>query len=371
VKNLAEDISVEIAGVKFRNPVILTAGPTSRNADFILKAAEAGAGGAVTKTISLVTAKVARPCMIKVPGGLLNCEEWSDLDHQTWFEREIPRAKRGGIPIIASIFSLTDDVGEIKKLTSGATDAGADMIEVATSYRVDPLPGLIEAAKEVTDLPVVGKLVLSTFDLVEIAKKCEGAGADAVACMDTVGPCLKIDIETGRPVLGRLSGVGRLSGQAIKPLSLYYVAQIAKTVEIPVIGVGGVTTGDDAVEMIMAGAKAVGVCTATIFNGLKALGAIANGIESFMRRKGFTKIEDFRGLALEEMTKRERVGAVYEGRPPLIDHETCNGCGLCVRSCVYEALTLRSEKAVVNPEKCYGCGLCFSVCPVRAIKLQY
>lgn len=307
------DLSVEIAGVKLKNPVILSSGTTSRNSAALLKAAECGAGAVVTKTVCYKGAKVGRPCIIKVPGGLLNSVEWSEMDYEEWVSREIPAAKKGGIPIIASVSSVKNNPAEISGLAKGFADAGVDMIEIATAYSVEHLPTFIRSAKEVTDIPVIAKMVFTTFDLKDVGIKCAEAGADAISCMDTVGPCLKIDIETGEPVLGRLSGIGRLSGSAIKPISTYYVSELARAVDIPIIGMGGIMNGEDAVETMMAGARAVGVCTATILNGHKALGDIAKGIAAYMARKGYGKVDDFIGLGLKRLEERKRRGVVlYE-----------------------------------------------------------
>lgn len=366
------DLSTEIAGVRMRNPVILAAGLTGRDSKALLKAAECGAGGVVTKTIKLEPARVARPCLVKVPSGLLNSVEWSELDFKTWIEREIPAAKKGGIPIIASISSIKNDPDEIRSLAKGVTEAGADMIEIGTAYSVEQLPNFVQAAKEVVDVPVIGKMVFTTFDLVGVGKACEKAGVDAISCMDTIGPCLKVDVETGNFILGKINGIGRLSGPAIKPLTVYYVSELARALEVPIIGVGGVMTGEDAVEMMMAGAKAVGVCTATILKGSKVLGAIAEGIVSFMKRKGYREIDEFVGLALRRLEERKRKGIVtYEGKPPIINPELCNACRICVETCPYNSLEIVDEIAKADPNRCYGCGLCYTICPQRAIKLPY
>ncbi len=366
------DLSVEIAGVRIKNPVILAAGPTSRNSAALIKAAECGAGAVVTKTIYYKGARVARPCIIKVSGGLLNAVEWSELNYELWVKKEIPEAKKSGIPVIASISSVKNDPEEISGLTKAVAEAGADMVEIATAYTVKQLPSFVKVAKEVTDIPVIAKMVLTTFDLKDIGKECEKAGADAISCMDTIGPCLKIDIETGKPILGKLNGTGRLSGPPIKPLTVYHVAELARAVDIPIIGVGGIMTGEDAVEMMMAGARAVEVCTATILKGPKILGDIANGIASFMGRKGYKRVDEFICLALKQMEERKkREVVIYEGMPPIINPDLCNGCGICAGTCPYDAIAVVEKIAKVDKSKCYGCGLCSSVCPQHAIKLPY
>ena len=196
-------------------------------------------------------------------------------------------------------------------------------------------------------------------------------GADAISCIDSVGPGLTIDIKTGEPVLGSLSGVGNLSGPAIRPLAIYQVHSLAQVVKIPVIGIGGIMRGNDAVEMLMAGARAVGVCTVTILKGLETLGEIAGEVALFMEEYGYNDVEDLVGLALRQIEERKRKGMVVcEGIPPKVILEKCNKCGVCVRGCPYYAITL-NDTISIDPKLCYGCGLCSTMCPTNAIIRPY
>lgn len=359
------DLSVEICGLKFKNPILPAAGPTVRDGDNMLKAAEGGAGGLVAKTVSVNPALVPRPCIVKVKESMLNAELWSDLSVEQWLKVEYKKAKQAGIPLIASIGYKAD---EIRELAPKVAAAGVDALELSTHYLGnDPAPVVdaAKAAKEVVDIPVFVKLSPNVLDISQFARAAEKAGADGIVAINTLGPCLAIEIENAMPMLGSANGYGWLSGQAIKPLAVRCVADIARAVKIPVIGVGGVTTGRDAIEFIMAGASAVQLLTAAMVRGYKIYGIIADEMAKFMRAKGYNTINDFRGIALRHLPEQPlRVSP----KPVEVIASKCNACGLCERYCPYGAIRIVGKVAKVDTSRCYECGLCVSVCPTRAIR---
>jgi ferredoxin len=165
--------------------------------------------------------------------------------------------------------------------------------------------------------------------------------------------------------LGSKYGYGYLSGPAIKPIALRCIAEISKAVKIPVIGGGGVMDWKDAIEMFMVGASAIHIHTAAILKGLKVFQEIINGIEEFMKAQGYNRVKDLVGLSLKHLQEEPK----YELRKPMFNVELCNGCGICERVCVYEAISMKNRKPLLSGDRCFGCGLCASICPVRAIKL--
>lgn len=359
------DLSVEICGLKFRNPILPAAGPTVRDGDAMVKAANGGAGGIVAKTVSVVPAQVPRPCIAKVKDSLLNAELWTDLPLERWLKVEYAKAKRTGLPLIASIGYKAE---EIRELAPKVKNAGADALELSTHYLGhDPTPVVeaTKAAKEVVDIPVFVKLSPNVLDITQFARAAEGAGADGLVAINTLGPCLAIDIEDAMPVLGSESGYGWLSGPAIKPLALRCVADIARAVKIPVIGVGGISSGRDVIEFIMAGASAVQISTAAIIRGSNIYGLMADEMVKFMRVKNYNSIADFKGIALKHLPEQPiRTTA----KPPEVIKSRCNSCGLCEKYCPYEAVRVVGKVARIDPVKCYDCGLCVTVCPTRAIR---
>lgn len=359
------DLSVEICGMKFKNPILPAAGPTTRDGETLRKVAEGGAGGLVAKTVSVNPAAVPRPCIVKVKDSMLNAELWSDLTVEQWLKVEYKKAKQTGLPLIASIGYKAE---EIRELAPKVAAAGADALELSTHYLGnDPTPVVeaTKAAKEVVNIPVLVKLSPNILDISQFARAAESAGADGLVAINTLGPCLAIEIENGMPMLGSPHGYGWLSGQAIKPLAVRCVADVARAVKIPVIGVGGVTTGRDAIEFIMAGASAVQVLTAAMIRGHKIYGIIADEMAKFMRAKDYNTINDFKGLALRHLPEQPlRVTA----KPVEVITSKCTACGLCERHCPYGAIHIVGKVAKVDAPRCYQCGLCVSVCPTRAIR---
>jgi len=350
--------------LKFRIPIMPAAGPTVRDGDSLVKAAEGGAGGLVAKTVSVAPARVPRPCIIKVKDSLMSAELWSDLPLEQWLKYEYPKAKRTKLPLIASIGYSAE---EVQKVAPKVAAAGADALELSTHHSSDPASVVeaTKAAKEAVNIPVFVKLNPNVADLTQLAQMVEEAGADGIVAINAIGPCLAVDIENAMPMLGSPRGYGWLSGSAIKPFAVRCVADIARAVKIPIIGCGGVTSGRDVIEFIMAGASAVQISTVAIIRGHKIYGLMADEMAKFMRAKGYNTINDFKGIALPHLPEEPfRTTA----KPVEVFASKCTACGLCERHCPYDAIHVIGRLAKVDPVRCYECGLCVSVCPTRAIR---
>jgi dihydropyrimidine dehydrogenase (NAD+) subunit PreA len=370
------DLSVEIAGIRLRNPVLTAAGPASRDGHALRKAAEGGAGGLVAKTISVFPAAVPRPCVStadrnRINMAVLNCETWSDIPYQRWIKSEYKIAKKTGLPVIASIGYNADD---LKKLGPLVEKTGVDGIEFSLHYVGIDYKPILEIAKtlrEFVEVPIFSKLSPHILNLAEFSKELEKAGVDGIVAVNSYGPALHIDIETKRPLLGGESGYGWLSGPAIKPLAIRFVAEIARSVRIPVIGCGGVVKGTDAVEYLMAGASAVQICTGAILKGPKIYGQVANEIKKFMIDHDYNSIEEIRGISMKYLKKE----SIIKTAPPSTKDELCIGCHLCERSCVYDAIRIEEAQpkkfnVLIDKNKCYRCGMCISICPTRAVLFE-
>ena len=356
-------LSVNICGIRFPNPVMPAAGPNTKDGAMCQAAARGGAGGIVTKTISVKPPDVPRPCMAEIKGGFLNSELWSELPREQWLEREYKMARETGLPVIISLGYTAHQISELAPLVRPFADA----LELSTHYvgnDLSPIVSALKAAKAAVQVPVFMKMSPHP-NIQDMAVAMENAGADGLVMINSFGPCLGIDVESGLPLMGSKEGYGWLSGAAIKPLAVRCVYDAAKIVKIPIFGVGGITSGRDAAEMFMAGASAVQVCTAGILKGSKIYGKIVKELEEFLDSHGYADVAEIEGLTHRKITERafQTTGIV-----PAADQNRCNLCGLCETSCVYGAISASGE-LLIDAKKCFGCGLCVTRCPKRALTL--
>jgi len=384
-------LSTKFLEFNLRNPLISAAGPNGRTGRLLKKMAKGGAGMVVTKSIGIRPFPknyLPRPRLTNTTIGLLLTDPYSDMDFREW-KREIKIAKEGGVPVIASIQSLSrDPEGDIEILAPAMEEAGADGIELSafgSCSNVVDFSGIApvqdpertfrvtRAAKKATGLPVITKLAPEPSNFLDLLRAAENGGADAIAIRDTIVPAISFDIKTGKPIVVRHKGVSWLpevGGAAVKYNALGYVLEAARRVKKPIIGIGGVSSWEDAVEMIMAGATCVGICTAAIVKGPNIFSTISEGMRKFLAENGYKTLDDIRGLGLrhvEEIWSKERP----EPYTAKVNHEKCTGCHLCEKLCLYEAITIDEKgKACVNKDLCSGCGLCSSVCPTSAIELS-
>lgn len=359
------DLSINIAGIELEFPTILSAGPLTRDGEAIKKAASfKGIGAIVIKTVKETDKDTPRPTMIITKGNLLNYD-WQALSVERWVKKELKIAKASGIPIIAN--ALASDFDTTLSIAKSLESAGADMFELPIPRNITfkELETWVKSLKKEISIPLIVKIKPDLPKLDEYAKLIEESGADAISGIDTVGPCLAIDIYTGKPLLGSKYGYGYLSGSAIKPIALRCIAEVSKAVKIPIIGGGGIMDWKDAIEMFMVGAWAIHLHTAAILKGLKVFQEIVNGISEFMKAQGYSRMKDIVGLSLKYLQEEPS----YALRKPTFNLKLCNKCGLCGRVCVYEAISMKNSIPILNETKCFGCGLCASICPVHAIKL--
>ncbi len=296
-------LEVEVAGIKLKNPTILASGILGTTGASLRRVAMAGAGAVVSKSAGS-EARVGHrnPTVIGVPQGLLNAVGLSNcgIDEMAG---ELEIAREAGVPVIASVygFSVDDYVR-----AAIALDSYADAIELNLSCPNVERAGnffgkspelAFEAVREVkrkVKVPVFAKLTAEAGDIAEIAKACEEAKADAIVAINTI-KAMSINIDARRPVLG--NKVGGISGKCIKSIAVRCVYEIASEVSIPVIGCGGILTGEDALEFIMAGAEAVQIGTGVLLRGISVFRKVSLEMKEFMEEREF-ELEDIRGVAL-------------------------------------------------------------------------
>ncbi len=364
-------LSVHAFGKTFQNPVIPAAGPNVGSGRLVAQAAEGGAGGLLTKTISRVAAQIPHPNMARFgKDNLLNAELWSELPPEAWFEREydlaLNAARQRQLPIIASAGYSPEDLAE---LGPRLERIGMDVIEFSVHY-LDPqrLTDTARALRDAVSVPIIAKLSLHSGDLGEIATILDPY-VDGFTCTNSLGPGLIVDIERVQSPLGSKFGYGWMSGPVIKPLAMRSVFEVARVTDKPVIGVGGITCGADVIEFLMAGASLVGVCTAAILKGPGVYGKIAGEVSQWLDAHGYRSIDEVRGLYLEKYRAGQPVSTGLD-KVAQVDESRCKACGQCERVCQYGAMHAPTRQiARVEEGLCAACGLCASVCAFGAIEL--
>ncbi len=352
-------LKIDFLGMSLENPLMLTEGPLSGNGELIRRAAEAGVGLIFTKGIRTEAVKSPVPYMSVYHGSLMNAD-WSCIGLEAW-EETLKRLDTS-IPLVTSVAKNYVSPAVAVEMAERLVRAGSKIISFV-DYDPVELVATVKLARSKVRVPVMVKLPPFLPRLEERLKELLDAGVDAIAAMDSIGPGMSIDTRTGRPSLGSADGSGYVSGAYILPFTLKYIYDIARYVDVPVVGVGGVTDTDSALQMMMAGATGVGMMTNPMLKGLGVYRDIQGGLESYVRDRGLAHILEIRGRAGRENDRR---GVTTEYRA-VIDGDECINCGACTKVCYNRAITRREDRHEVNRLKCTGCGLCAGVCPVGAV----
>jgi dihydroorotate dehydrogenase (NAD+) catalytic subunit len=300
------DLSVEVAGIKMRNPVMTASGTFGYGAEFADYMNLEGIGALITKGLSLKPkAGNATPRIVETPGGMLNAIGLQNVGVDAFIGQKLPYLKKVATPVIVNLYGNTlEEYGEVASRLD-AVD-GVAGIEVNIScpnvkqggivFGTEPLAAqeVVRLVKRNTSKPVIVKLSPNVTDVVLMAKACADAGADALSLINTLTG-MAIDLERRCPVLANVTG--GLSGPAIKPVALRMVWQVAKSVKLPIIGIGGIMNGRDALEFMLAGATAVQVGTASFLDP-SAAQKIAREMEAYLAEKGIASVASLIG-ALE------------------------------------------------------------------------
>jgi dihydroorotate dehydrogenase (NAD+) catalytic subunit len=294
-------------GVDFQNPLVLASGILGVTGDSFHNTIRAGAGGITTKSIWLKAHPGHKnPVMVGYPSHFLNAVGLSDAGLEKAkeeLEKYIPERQA---PLIANIVAGSKaDFGEIaeeiEKLRPDLIEVNISCPNVEDEFG-KPFSCDMASAAEVTKIvksrvkktPVTIKLSPSVPSIAHIAKACEDAGADGITAINTLGPGMRINLELRAPVLSNRSG--GVSGPGIFPITVKAVNDIFRAVKIPIIGTGGVMTGQDAIELTMAGATLIGVGTMVYYRDVNGFGEIAKEMEEWMQKEGVNSLEEIRGV---------------------------------------------------------------------------
>ncbi|MCK9267840.1 MAG: dihydroorotate dehydrogenase [Alkaliphilus sp.] len=295
------DMQINIAGVELKNPVITASGTFGSGKEYSEYIDLNKLGAITVKGVSDIPWKGNdSPRIAETYGGMLNSVGLQNPGVEAFIEEDLSFLKRYDTKIIVNIVGRT--VEEYCRVAERLSDTDIDMIELniscpnvkegGVSFGTDLLMAerITEAVKKTAKQPLIVKLSPNVTDIVSIAKAVVAGGADAISLINTLLG-MAIDINTRKPILANI--VGGLSGPAIRPVAIRMVYEVAKAVDVPIIGMGGIMTGEDAVEFMLAGATGVAVGMANFTNPTATIDVL-NGIEDYMIRHGFNNIEEIR-----------------------------------------------------------------------------
>lgn len=300
------DLSVDIAGLKLKNPVIAASGTFGFGREFSQYFDLSRLGGISVKGLTLEPRKGnAPPRIAETPGGILNSVGLQNPGVHAFIRDEIPFLRKYDLAVIANVAGNT--VEDYCKMTEILAQADIDAIELNVScpnvkkgcllFGSTPqgVSEITSAVRKICEKPLIVKLSPNVTDITQIARAAEEAGADCVSLINTLLGMV-IDTEKRRPILANT--MGGLSGPAVKPVAVRMVYQVSKAVKIPVIGMGGISNGNDAVEFMLAGASAVMIGTAGFVNPGVWVETV-EGIETYMKKHHFEKVRDLTGALVE------------------------------------------------------------------------
>lgn len=296
------DLSVLIGSISLKRPAMLASGILGISLEVFERIHKSGAGAVVTKSLSKEPWDgYPNPTIVGIKGGYLNAVGLSNPG-APYFAKMI--SKNTDVPIIVSLVgSLEDEFEFMVKQFEGIKVVAYELNlscphvdKVGLEVGDDPnlVTKIVKRIKSTTKVPVIAKVGLGTTNYLDTVAAAIDGGADAITAINTIR-AMGIDVETQRPLLSHK--IGGLSGAAIKPVAVRCVYEIASEYDIPVIGCGGVSGWDDAVEFILAGASAVQVGSAIGDRWIDVFSEINDGIANYMKKKGFSKIQEMVGLA--------------------------------------------------------------------------
>jgi dihydroorotate dehydrogenase (NAD+) catalytic subunit len=297
------NLAVDIAGLRLKNPVMTASGTFGYGQEYSEFIDLNQLGAIVVKGLSLLPKKGnLTPRIVETPAGLINSIGLQNIGIDAFLEEKLPFLKKYSTPIICNFFGDTiDEYVEVAERLSSTESIDALEMNISCPnkqkgwivFGTDPqsMEEVVKAVRRVTKLPLIVKLSPNVTDIALMAKIAENSGADGVSLINTV-LAMAIDVKKRRPFLGNI--VGGLSGPAIRPIAVRMVWEVSKAVRIPVIGMGGIMNYRDALEFLIAGAKAIAVGTANFINP-KVTIEIIEGIKNFLLEEDIRDINEIIG----------------------------------------------------------------------------
>ncbi len=388
-----KDLSIEMFGVKFPTPVLLSSSPVSNTAEMIGRAFDSGFGGVAYKTLGFDKIKIIHPSprMAKYNYGnkklvgLQNVEQITDrplkdnLQDIKYLKKHWPKHV-----VIASVMGFSEyEWSELAKMAEGA---GSDMLELnfscphmtveGSGMKVGQAFDLVEkftaAVRKSVKIPILAKMTPNITDMTEPALYAKRGGADGITAINTVRGITAIGLDDYVPepnVFGK-GAVSGFSGPAVKPIGLRFISEMAQCSELklPLVGCGGAETWIDAVEYLLCGASLVQITTGVIHYGHRIAEDICEGLSDFMTEKKYKNVKDIVGKALPHIHPTDAFNLSRQGVAEY-DLDRCIGCGQCYIVCQDaggQCIEWDDEKRrpIQDEERCLSCMICSFICPI-------
>jgi len=300
-KEKPPNLAIELAGISLKNPVMVASGTFGYGEEYAQLVDLNRLGAIVAKTITLKPRLGNEPPrMVETASGVLNSIGLQNIGIDAFINEKLPFFREYDVPLIVSIAGeTTDEYVQLAKTLQGEKITGLELNLSCPNIKYDrklmfaqnpqATHQVVSRVRKAISLPLMVKLSPNVTDIASIAKMCEEAGADGVSLINTFSG-MAIDVESRKPILRQITG--GLSGPAIKPIALRMVYEVHKAVKIPIIGIGGIMTAGDALEFIIAGAKAVAIGTGNFVDPLTPIKVI-DGIREYMVKN---KIKDIKSI---------------------------------------------------------------------------
>jgi dihydroorotate dehydrogenase subfamily 1 len=398
------NLETKLGSLTLKNPFVVGGGPVTGTADHIKKCVDAGYGAIVTKTASTpwFLRRYPRPLYKLIdykkdssnPYFVPDSYTWEHREHNSVYhplkfakiiEQSAEYANKHKCAIIGSYAGRWME--EWEEIAVAYEKAGCAAIElnfccpfppegltkrpeeahIGIHFTRNPEEGakVLRRLRDLVKIPLFVKLSPDGGDFIKMAKVFEEAGAAGIT-MFANNKTLRIDIETGKPILyGATAG----TGPWVKALSQRWVAEIAASTGLPIMGGRGAATWQDGIEFLMAGAHAVQYCSPIIIRGVNYVQELIRGFENYMERRHYNSIADFQGMALKHIYSNQELIDKVKALYAEVNLRKCVGCRRCTDVCCYDAVTF-ARKAIIKKDNCAGCSLCSQVCPVNAIEMH-
>lgn len=371
------DLSVNLSGLRLKNPVIVAAGPWARNAASIQKCMDAGAGAVITETISMEANRNLSPRLYMGKSGqIFNTKLYSNIHLEQW-ETELESLDRGDCKLIVSIWGSS--ASELSYLASRAERMGADAVEIsiaapigmrnqALGFHTHQIESFAQAVLRAVSIPVLVKLSYETSISPEVTGSIQRAGIRIVSAIDSLKGLSGVDIER---MQAHMPTYGGYSGDDIRPVALATTAALRQYTAFQICSCGGIFDYRNALEFIMLGADAVQLATAIQLHGCGVIHDVVEGLSQWLRAHGYENLDAVRGAALQSLKPFEEI------RPrPLsaVVQQPCaeKDCDACAEGCLYDAISRDADGTVaIDHDRCDGCGLCIARCPKKKLLLGW